>query len=357
MPVNNKDENNLIVLGIESSCDETAVAIISESEGLLANKLYSQTELHSPYGGVVPELASRDHIRKLGPLVQETLKAANIELGAMDAIAYTSGPGLMGALMVGAGFARSLAWSVNKPAISIHHMEAHLLAPLIESVSPEFPYVALLVSGGHTLLVKIEAIGSYTILGESIDDAVGEAFDKTAQMLGLPYPGGPQIQRLATQGNAKRFNFPRPMIDRPGLDFSFSGLKTHVLNTLKSLPKVDEQSRADVACAFEDAVVDTLRIKSLRALKQTNAKTLVVAGGVGANEKLRQQLKEKLSEQGLEVFYPAPEFCTDNAAMVAQLGLLRLQNIRQAKKQKSPSIEIQGLEIKVRPRWSLEAIG
>lgn len=343
------------VLGIESSCDETAVAIISDSDGLLANKLYSQIELHSPYGGVVPELASRDHIRKLGPLLQEALHDANLELAKdIDAIAYTSGPGLMGALMVGAGFARSLAWSINKPAISIHHMEAHLLAPLIESISPEFPYVALLVSGGHTLLVKIDAIGSYRILGESIDDAVGEAFDKTAQLLGLPYPGGPQIQQLAKHGNAKRFNFPRPMTDRPGLDFSFSGLKTHVLNTLKELQgnqqhSIDEQTRADVACAFEDAVVDTLRIKSVRALEQSNAETLVVAGGVGANKKLRQQLKEKLAKKGMEVFYPAPEFCTDNAAMVAQLGLLHLQNIAQGE---NP----QGLQIKVRPRWSLESI-
>lgn len=338
------------VLGIESSCDETAVAVISEVDGLLANKLYSQTELHSPYGGVVPELASRDHIRKLGPLVLETLHAAKLDLAKdIDAIAYTSGPGLMGALMVGAGFARSLAWSINKPAISIHHMEAHLLAPLIEKIYPEFPYVALLVSGGHTLLVKIEEIGNYKILGESIDDAVGEAFDKTAQMLGLPYPGGPQIADLALRGNAKRFTFPRPMTDRPGLDFSFSGLKTHVLNTLKELQKqtekIDDQTRADVACAFEDTVVDTLRIKSLRALQQNNAKTLVVAGGVGANKKLRQQLQEKLAKRGMEVFYPAPEFCTDNAAMVAQLGLLRLKN----------GVH-EDLHIKVQPRWSLEAI-
>lgn len=339
------------VLGIESSCDETAVAIISETDGLLANKLYSQVELHSPYGGVVPELASRDHIRKLGPLMQETLQEAQLDLRKdIDAIAYTSGPGLMGALMVGAGFARSLAWSIDKPAIAIHHMEAHLLAPLIESISPDFPYVALLVSGGHTLLVKIEAIGSYSILGESVDDAVGEAFDKTAQMLGLPYPGGPQIQTLAQHGNPKRFTFPRPMTDRPGLDFSFSGLKTHVLNTLKKLPNIDDQTRADVACAFEDAAVDTLRIKSQRALEQSNAKTLVVAGGVGANKKLRQQLKEKLAKRGMQVFYPAPEFCTDNAAMVAQLGLLRLQNTN------PNELLRQALQIKVRPRWSLEDV-
>ncbi len=343
------------VLGIESSCDETAAAIISDSAGLMANKLYSQIEIHSPYGGVVPELASRDHIRKLGPLVQETLAEAKLEIADLDAIAYTSGPGLMGALLVGAGFARSLAWSINKPAIPIHHMEAHLLAPLIENISPDFPYVALLVSGGHTLLVKIDELGSYSILGESIDDAVGEAFDKTAQLLGLPYPGGPQIAKLATQGDAKRFSFPRPMTDRPGLDFSFSGLKTHVLNTLKDLQKnhscIDDQTRADVACAFEDAAVDTLRIKSLRALQQSDAKTLVVAGGVGANKKLRQQLKEKLAKRGMEVFYPAPEFCTDNAAMVAQLGLLKLNQLHMH----GPA-QTQDLQIQVQPRWSLEAI-
>ena len=334
------------VLGIETSCDETAVAILCESEGLLANHLYSQTELHSPYGGVVPELASRDHIRKLGPLVKKALDSAGLQLNHdIDAIAYTSGPGLMGALMVGAGLARSLAWSIDKPSIAIHHMEAHLLAPLIENISPQFPYVALLVSGGHTLLVKIDAIGSYRILGESIDDAVGEAFDKAAQMLGLPYPGGPEIARLALQGNSQRFSFPRPMTDKPGLNFSFSGIKTHVLNTLKNIPSVNDQDRADVACGFEDAVVDTLRIKALRALEQSGAKTLVIAGGVGANKKLRLELKQKLEKKGLNVFYPAPEFCTDNAAMVAQIGLLRMQ-----------SGVNESLEIKVRPRWSLEKI-
>jgi len=338
------------VLGIETSCDETAVAIMHSQQGLLVNQLYSQIELHSPYGGVVPELASRDHIRKLGPLIKQALTTAGLDLKQdIDAIAYTSGPGLMGALMVGAGFARSLAWSINKPAIAIHHMEAHLLAPLIEDIVPEYPYVALLVSGGHTLLVNIEAIGNYRIMGESIDDAVGEAFDKAAQMLGLPYPGGPEIARLALKGNPQRFTFPRPMTDRPGLDFSFSGLKTHVLNTLKNIPKVDDQDRADVACAFENAVVDTLRIKVLRAMQQCGAKTLVVAGGVGANKKLRQQLKDKLARQDLEVFYPAPEFCTDNAAMVAQLGLLRLED-------SGVGLINEAMKINVRPRWSLENI-
>ena len=349
--IDSRDNAAMRVLGIETSCDETAVAIIDALEGLVANQLYSQTELHSLYGGVVPELASRDHIRKLGPLVEETLHSANLNLKKdIDAIAYTSGPGLMGALMVGAGYARSLAWSVQKPAIAIHHMEAHLLAPLIENISPDYPYVALLVSGGHTLLVNINDIGKYQILGESIDDAVGEAFDKAAQMLGLPYPGGPEIARLAKQGSPNRFSFPRPMTDRPGLEFSFSGIKTHVLNTLKELPKVDDQARADVACAFEDAIVDTLIIKSLRAMKQCGAKTLVVAGGVGANKKLRQRLKQKLGKQKLEVFYPAPEFCTDNAAMVAQLGLIKLKSM-QGKLNSDHA-----LEIKVRPRWSLENI-
>jgi len=339
------------ILGIETSCDETAVAIMDSQQGLLANRLYSQIELHSPYGGVVPELASRDHIRKLGPLIKESVSVAGLNHQRdLDAIAYTSGPGLMGALMVGAGVARSLAWSMQKPAVAIHHMEAHLLAPLIENISPDYPYVALLVSGGHTLLVHIEAIGEYHIMGESIDDAVGEAFDKVAKMLGLPYPGGPEIARLALHGDPQRFTFPRPMTDRPGLDFSFSGIKTHVLNTLKEIPKVDEQDRADVACAFEDAVVDTLQIKVLRAMQQCGANTLVVAGGVGANKKLRRHLKDKLAQQGLEVFYPAPEFCTDNAAMVAQLGLLKLES---SKIQQKENI---ALKIEVRPRWSLENI-
>ncbi len=334
------------VLGIETSCDETAVAIICEESGLLANQIYSQTSLHNEYGGVVPELASRDHIRKLGPLIRQALQQAQLaSIQEVDAIAYTSGPGLMGALFVGAGVGRSLAWAMGKPAIAVHHMEAHLLAPLLEEVAPDYPYVALLVSGGHTLLVKVKAVGNYKILGESIDDAVGEAFDKVAKMLGLAYPGGPAIAKLAVQGNPKRFNFPRPMIDRADLNFSFSGLKTHVLHTLQGCEDLDEQTRADVACAFEDAVVDTLIIKAERALMACDAKTLVVAGGVGANLKLRQQLKQRLQKKAVQVFYPKPEFCTDNAAMVAQLGLLRIQNGYQ-----------EPLRIKVQPRWSLEDI-
>lgn len=334
------------ILGIESSCDETAVAIICEKHGLLANHIYSQTELHNEYGGVVPELASRDHIRKLSPLIKSALNTANLSLKEdIDAIAYTAGPGLMGALLVGASLARSLAWALDKPAIAVHHMEAHLLAPLLENITPNYPYIALLVSGGHTLLVKVNEVGTYKILGESMDDAVGEAFDKVAQMLGLPYPGGPQIAKLALQGNPSRFDFPRPMVDRPGLDFSFSGLKTHVLNTLKNLETVDNQTSADVARAFEDAVVDTLTIKSTRAIKVTGVKSLVVAGGVGANQRLRKQLKQKLKERDVNVFYPKPELCTDNAAMVSQLGLLRLTSGR-----------TESLNIRVNPRWSLESI-
>ena len=338
------------VLGIETSCDETAVAIIDDERGLLANQIYSQISIHKEYGGVVPELASRDHIRKLLPLIQETLNSSQLSLkNDIDAIAYTSGPGLMGALLVGASVARSLAWALDIPALGVHHMEAHLLAPQLERKSPLYPYVALLVSGGHTMLVEVKAVGDYKTLGETIDDAVGEAFDKVAQMLNLNYPGGPEIQRLAKLGNSKRFNFPRPMTNRPGLDFSFSGLKTHVLNTIRGLSDVDDQDRADIACAFEDAVVDTLVIKSLRALKIVNANTLIVAGGVGANQKLRLKLKAQLQQHNAKVFYPAPELCTDNAAMVAQLGLIRLQNESLRKSEQS-------LKISVRSRWSLDSL-
>ena len=332
------------VLGIETSCDETAVAIICEERGLLANHIYSQTALHNEYGGVVPELASRDHIRKLGPLLQKALDTTGLRVATgLDAIAYTSGPGLMGALLVGAGFARSLAWAAAKPAIAVHHMEAHLLAPGLENLAPDYPYVALLVSGGHTLLVEVRTAGSYKVLGESIDDAAGEAFDKVAKMLGLGYPGGPQIAQWASRGNPGRFTFPRPMLNRPGLDLSFSGLKTHVLNKLKSLGEINDQTRADVACAFEDAVVDTLTEKSVRAVAAARTQTLVVAGGVGANQKLREKLAKSLGKNKVAVFYPAAEFCTDNAAMVAQLGLLRLQS-----GQREP------LQIHVQPRWCLE---
>ena len=334
------------VLGIETSCDETAAAVICENRGLMAHHLYSQCALHEEYGGVVPELASRDHVRKLGPLIRQVMDSARLSLATdIDAVAYTAGPGLMGALMVGSGMGRSLAWALGKPAVAVHHMEAHLLAPLLEDVSPGYPYVALLVSGGHTLLVEVRAVAHYTLLGESIDDAVGEAFDKVAQMLGLGYPGGPRIQQLALQGSPDRFVFPRPMTDRPNLDFSFSGLKTHVLNTLRGLQGVDDRTRADVARAFEDAVVDTLCIKSVRAVRRTGARTLVVAGGVGANRKLRRRLAGELGAQDVAVVFPAPEYCTDNAAMVAQLGLIRLQN----------GVS-EPLQIRVRPRWSLDEI-
>ena len=339
------------VLGIETSCDETAVAIICENSGLLANQIYSQVSLHGDYGGVVPELASRDHIRKLAPLIQHALTEAQLSLAKdIDAIAYTSGPGLMGALLVGAGLARSLAWAAGKPAIAVHHMEAHLLSPMLENVVPDYPYLALLVSGGHTLLVEVLAIGNYRVLGETLDDAVGEAFDKVAKMLGLGYPGGPAIAQCATRGNTDTFVFPRPMIDRPDLNFSFSGLKTHVFNTLREitqgeLTNIDDQIRADIARAFEDAIVDTLCIKVAQAIKQTRANSLVVAGGVGANKKLRKQLKQRLTNKSVQVFYPKPEYCTDNAAMIAQLGLLRMQSDR-----------YEPLHIKVQPRWSLENI-
>lgn len=333
------------ILGIETSCDETAVAVICQEQGLLANHVYSQTALHNEYGGVVPELASRDHIRKLGTLLQETLATANLSLRDTDAFAYTSGPGLMGALLVGASLGRSLAWAAGKPAIAVHHMEAHLLAPLLENVKPDYPYLALLVSGGHTLLVEVREVGGYRILGESVDDAVGEAFDKVAKMLGLKYPGGPQIAQWALRGDPDRYTFPRPMLDRPDLNFSFSGLKTHVLHTLKGLTEVDDQARADVARAFEDAVVDTLVVKSMRAVETTQTKTLVVAGGVGANQKLRAQLRQRLEKLDVKVLYPAVEFCTDNAAMIAQLGLLRVC-----------AGHHEPLQIRVRPRWSLEEL-
>ncbi|HMV39432.1 MAG TPA: tRNA (adenosine(37)-N6)-threonylcarbamoyltransferase complex transferase subunit TsaD, partial [Plasticicumulans sp.] len=279
----------MIVLGIETSCDETGVALYDGARGLRAHALYSQVALHAEYGGVVPELASRDHVRKLVPLLDEAFAAAGLERGAVEGIAYTAGPGLIGALMVGASFARALAAAWQVPALGVHHMEGHLLAPMLEADPPAFPFLALLVSGGHTLLVAVAGVGRYRILGESIDDAAGEAFDKTAKLLGLPYPGGPALARLAGRGDPARFTFPRPMTDRPGLDFSFSGLKTHALNTLASLSG-SEEDRADVARAFEDAVVDTLFLKCRRALRETGLKRLVVAGGVGANERLRAQL-------------------------------------------------------------------
>lgn len=329
------------VLGIETSCDETGIAIYDDEHGLLANQLYSQIKVHADYGGVVPELASRDHIRKTVPLIQAALKEANLTSQDIDAVAYTAGPGLVGALMVGATVGRSLAFAWNVPAVAVHHMEGHLLAPMLEEKSPEFPFVALLVSGGHTQLISVSGIGEYELLGESIDDAAGEAFDKTAKLLGLDYPGGPVLSRMAEQGTAGRFVFPRPMTDRPGLDFSFSGLKTFAANTIRENAD-DDQTRADIARAFEDAVVDTLAIKCKRALEQTGFKRLVMAGGVSANRALRAKMEEVLKQRGGEVFYARPEFCTDNGAMIALAGLIRLKGGTST-----------GLGVTVRPRWPL----
>lgn len=312
-------------LGLETSCDETGIAIYDSERGLVANTLYSQIDLHNQYGGVVPELASRDHVRKILPLVRQTLDEAKLTLKEIDGIAYTAGPGLVGALLTGAAFARSLGWAFSIPTIGVHHLEGHLLAVMLEKDKPEFPFLALLVSGGHTMLIHVKTIGDYQILGESLDDAAGEAFDKTAKLLGLPYPGGAALSKLAEQGDPKRFSFPRPMTDRPGLDFSFSGLKTAALNTLqKEGISINHQTRADIACAFQDAVVDTLSIKCRRALQQTQLKRLIVAGGVGANSALRHKLHEIVESLGGKVYYPRPAFCTDNGAMIAYAGNQRL---------------------------------
>ncbi|MEJ4045645.1 tRNA (adenosine(37)-N6)-threonylcarbamoyltransferase complex transferase subunit TsaD [Erwinia sp. SLM-02] len=329
------------VLGIETSCDETGIAIYDDAAGLLANQLYSQVKLHADYGGVVPELASRDHVRKTVPLIQAALREAGLQAQDIDAVAYTAGPGLVGALLVGATIGRSLAFAWDVPAIAVHHMEGHLLAPMLEENPPEFPFVALLVSGGHTQLISVTGIGEYTLMGESIDDAAGEAFDKTAKLLGLDYPGGPMLSKMAQQGVEKRFVFPRPMTDRPGLDFSFSGLKTFAANTIRDNDNSD-QTRADIARAFEDAVVDTLAIKCRRALDESGFKRLVIAGGVSANRTLRSRLAEMMQKRGGEVFYARPEFCTDNGAMIAYAGMVRLKGGTYA-----------GLNVTVRPRWPL----
>ena len=317
----------MLVLGIETSCDETGVALYDTQRGLLADALYSQVELHERYGGVVPELASRDHLRKLTPLIKQVFAEAGVALQDLEGIAYTAGPGLIGALMTGASLARSLAFALDIPALGVHHMEGHLLAPLLDQTPPEFPFVALLVSGGHTQLIRVDALGEYELLGESLDDAAGEAFDKTAKMMGLGYPGGPRLAKLAEQGTQGRFRFPRPMTDRPGLDFSFSGLKTATLtcvNRLKKDNQLDDQAMPDVAWAFQDAVVDTLVIKCKRALKQTGMKRLVIAGGVSANQHLREQLEKNLQGMGGQVFYPSLAYCTDNGAMIAFAGAQRL---------------------------------
>ncbi len=312
------------VLGIETSCDETGVALYDTAVGLRAHALYSQIPLHAEYGGVVPELASRDHVRKLLPLVRQTLAEADMTVSDIDAVAFTAGPGLIGALLVGAAAGRSLAWALDVPAIGVHHMEGHLLAPLMEENPPKPPFVALLVSGGHSQLVLVKAIGDYQLLGETLDDAAGEAFDKTAKMMGLPYPGGPELAKLAETGTPGKYKFSRPMTDRPGLDFSFSGLKTQVLLAWQKSDQTAE-TRADIARGFEDAVVDTLAIKCERALHQCETNQLVVAGGVGANKRLRAKLAKSCEKMRGQVYFPRPEFCTDNGAMIAYAGALRLQ--------------------------------
>ena len=310
------------VLGLETSCDETAAAVYDTATGLLAHEVYSQVDLHAVYGGVVPELASRDHLRKLLPLLEKVVDGAGGR-GSIDGVACTVGPGLAGALLVGSSVARSLAYAWGVPCVGVHHMEGHLLAPLLEPEPPAFPFVALLVSGGHTLLAHVEGVGRYQVLGSSLDDAAGEAFDKTAKLLGLGYPGGPQLAALAERGRPGVFEFPRPMTERPGLDFSFSGLKTAVVVALRGRD-LDEQTRADAARAFEEAVVDTLVIKAMRAVEQAGASTLVVAGGVGANRRLRARMLAIGERGGVRVVYPRPSFCTDNAAMIALVGALRL---------------------------------
>lgn len=333
------------VLGIETSCDDTGVAIYDQNRGLLAHKLYSQSRMHAEYGGVVPELASRDHIRMLLPLVREVMTDAACSPGELNGLAYTTGPGLAGALLVGASVGRSLAYAWGIPAIGVHHMEGHLLAPMLEPNPPAMPFLALLVSGGHTLLTDVRAIGDYQILGESLDDAVGEAFDKTAKLLGLGYPGGPQIARAAARGKPGRFRFPRPMTDRPGLDFSFSGLKTAALTASQQQP-LDANAIDDIAHAFQEAAVDTLVMKCARALEQTGHTRLIIAGGVGANSLLRTRLLEFGAQHKVEVYYPRPEFCTDNGAMIAYAGCVRLS-----------AGQTEGLAFAARARWSLSELG
>lgn len=333
------------VLGLETSCDETGIALYDSEKGLLAHRVYSQIALHAEYGGVVPELASRDHVRKAQPLINEVMAEAGLTLSDLDGIAYTCGPGLVGALLVGACLGRSLAWALDIPALGVHHMEGHLLAPMLEDNPPEFPFIALLVSGGHTQLVQVDGIGRYSLLGESLDDAAGEAFDKAAKMMGLPYPGGPALSKLADSGDDSRFKFPRPMTDRPGLDFSFSGLKTFTRTTILGCA-VDgvlaEQDKADIAAGFQAAVVDTLAIKCKRAMKETGINRLIIAGGVGANKRLREKLRQTAESLKGAVYYPRPELCTDNGAMIAYAGTQRLLAGERAE-----------LAVSVVPRWPM----
>lgn len=337
-------QNISYVLGIETSCDETGIAIYHGEKGLVGHTIYSQIKLHAQYGGVVPELASRDHVRKILPLIKQTLLDAGLTTQDIGGVAYCAGPGLIGALLVGAAVGRTIGWALNVPTVGVHHMEAHLLAPMLEDHKPDFPFIALLVSGGHTMLVKVEGIGCYEILGESLDDAAGEAFDKTAKLLGLPYPGGPALAKFAEQGHPNRFEFPRPMTDRPGLDFSFSGLKTAAITALRASDQ-SEQTRADIAHAFQEAVVDTLLIKCRRALQQTHLNSLVIAGGVSANQVLRQKLQPMIEKLNGTLYYPRPIFCTDNGAMIAYVGYQRLL-----------AGQMDDLSIKTTARWSLESL-
>ncbi|VAW47460.1 N(6)-L-threonylcarbamoyladenine synthase [hydrothermal vent metagenome] len=338
----------MLVLGIESSCDETGVALYDTHKGLIADTLYTQVELHAQYGGVVPELASRDHIQKLSPLIQQTLAKANIKFSDLQGIAYTKGPGLMGALLAGSSVARSLAYALNIPAIGVHHMEGHLLAPMLEDNQPNFPFICLLVSGGHSMIVRVDGIGQYKVLGDTLDDAAGEAFDKTAKLLELGYPGGPNVSNLALKGHANRYQFPRPMVDRPGLDMSFSGLKTYTRNTwLKAVKDNDdtEQTKADICHAFEIAVAETLTIKCKRALEQEKLNTLVIAGGVSANRAIRENLSRLMNKRRGQIFYPRLKFCTDNGAMISYAGAQRLL-----------AGEHEPLNFIAHPRWSLETL-
>ena len=335
------------VLAIETSCDETAVAVLDGERGLLAHELWSQVDLHRAFGGVVPELASRDHLRRLLPLVRQALGQAGVEPPSIDGIAYTAGPGLIGALLTGAALARALAYAWRLPAIGVHHLEGHLLAPMLEDLAPPLPHTALLVSGGHTMLIEVRALGEYAVMGETRDDAAGEAFDKTAKLLGLPYPGGPELAVLAERGRPGRFELPRPMLDRPGFEFSFSGLKTAVAHAVRTAGAATDSPgsgawRADLALAVQEAIVETLCVKAIRALQFTGHRTLVVAGGVGANQSLRARLRSEVARLGARVYFPRPAFCTDNAAMIAVAGLHRLQ-----------AGEAGGLAIEVRARWPL----
>jgi N6-L-threonylcarbamoyladenine synthase len=343
----------MIILGYESSCDETGVALVCTERGVLSHALHTQAAMHEAYGGVVPELASRDHIRRVIPLTRQALSQAGLELSAVDMLAYTAGPGLAGALLVGAGSAQAIAWSLGKPAIGIHHLEGHLLSPRLADPKPDFPFVALLVSGGHTQLMRVDGVGQYELLGETLDDAAGEAFDKTAKLLGLGYPGGPALAALAEQGNERRFDLPRPLLNRAGFDFSFSGLKTAVLQQVQragGLEQLDEQARADLAASTQAAIIDVLVAKSLATLKDTGLKRLVVAGGVGANQRLRGRLKRQAASLGVTVFFPPVALCTDNGAMIAYAAAERI----------NAGLEVVGdkrHQFVIRPRWPLAEIG